>query len=264
MASNDANALKAKEHTAGKGAKWSDTLSTKRNGGYTAEKLAICDSRPTPRPRRRVHPFQRARAVFADATLLGTGSAAAAVIRRFDQSPIPPPSNVRSLIANNLPRLSTLIEHIYEEGAQTRVQIKEILFKNKSTKNIIVRVAPPSCLPGTPFDLSSQLSFSSWLDRLHVSKLLDDPPPWLFFAACTFFALAISVFQYRHGPDRYNARFLMIGGMVGVVLAALGTGDFVTEVKGYLAWSIIMVLLCSSLLHRILKLWPDPDGEDGR
>jgi hypothetical protein len=31
------------------------------------------------------------------------------------------------------------------------------------------------------------------------------------------------------------------------------------ESKGYLAWSIILALLFSLLVHRVMSLWPDPN-----
>lgn len=252
--------------TVGKTVKWSDALSTERKGGYTQEKPALRASRISPRSQRKCDAFQRAQAGLADTALLGTASLGAAVVGRFDRTAMLPPDSssvVQSLIANNLPQLSITVEAISKGAAQSRAQIKETLCQNKSIKNVIVRVAPPSCLEAH-FDFSLQSTTSLYLDRLHISTLLENPPPLLFLAACTCFALAISVFQYRHGSDRYNAQFLIVGGTIGVLLAALGREDFVMELKGYLTWSIITSLFCSSLLHRVLQLWPDPDGKDGR
>lgn len=256
-ASSNMNALKCQEHsmlaieygrTVGKTVKWSDALSTERKGGYTQEKPALRASRISPRSQRKCDAFQRAQAGLADTALLGTASLGAAVVGRFDRTAMLPPDSssvVQSLIANNLPQLSITVEAISKGAAQSRAQIKETLCQNKSIKNVISTT-------------------SLYLDRLHISTLLENPPPLLFLAACTCFALAISVFQYRHGSDRYNAQFLIVGGTIGVLLAALGREDFVMELKGYLTWSIITSLFCSSLLHRVLQLWPDPDGKDGR
>jgi hypothetical protein len=48
------------------------------------------------------------------------------------------------------------------------------------------------------------------------------------------------------------------------IAAAVQSGNFLMESKGYMVWSTILALVFSSLVHRVLSLlWQAPQAETG-
>jgi hypothetical protein len=85
-----------------------------------------------------------------------------------------------------------------------------------------------------------------------IPRLLLDPPPLLFIAAGIGFVIAITAFRYSHRGDRYQDYIHIVGMTLGVV-AASQMEDFLMAAKGCLAWSTILALVISVLLHRLLN-----------
>jgi hypothetical protein len=85
-----------------------------------------------------------------------------------------------------------------------------------------------------------------------IPRLLFDPPPLLFIAAGLGFVIAITAFRYSHRGDRYQDYIHIVGMTLGVVVASQ-TENFLMAVKGCLAWSTILALVVSVLLHRLLN-----------
>ena len=51
---------------------------------------------------------------------------------------------------------------------------------------------------------------------------------------------------------------------MGVLIAAVASEDFLLDVKGYLAWSVVLVSIGSLVLHRVLGVWAGPKTEESR
>ncbi|KAE9370442.1 hypothetical protein N431DRAFT_34460 [Stipitochalara longipes BDJ] len=103
----------------------------------------------------------------------------------------------------------------------------------------------------------------SLFDTLHISQLFEDPPPQLFLAACLSFAFAIAALQHLYKADIYLSRILVLGLMVGCALAFQTTSPLM-ELKSYLAWSVILAVLLSVVVHWAMRLWQDLRGLDAR
>jgi hypothetical protein len=85
-----------------------------------------------------------------------------------------------------------------------------------------------------------------------IPRLLLDPPPLLFIAAGLGFVIAITAFRYSHRGDRYQDYIHIVGMTLGVVVASQRE-NFLMAAKGCLAWSTILGLVVSVLLHRLLN-----------
>jgi hypothetical protein len=85
-----------------------------------------------------------------------------------------------------------------------------------------------------------------------IPRLLLDPPPILFIAAGIGFVIAITAFRYSHRGDRYQDYIHIVGMTLGVVVASQ-MENFLMAAKGCLAWSTILALVISALLHRLLN-----------
>jgi hypothetical protein len=110
----------------------------------------------------------------------------------------------------------------------------------------------------TPF-AQAQLPYP--IDSLQIPKLLSDPPPILFLASCLSFAFAIAALRHSHRADRYQDRIISAGIVLGLA-AALQADDFLMESKSYMAWSTILALLFSALIHRVLSLCSDSNTHE--
>lgn len=86
-----------------------------------------------------------------------------------------------------------------------------------------------------------------------IPRMLFDPPPLLFIAAGIAFVVAITAFRYSHRTDRYQDYIHIVGMTLGVVVASQ-TENFLMAAKGCLAWSTILALVVSVLLHRVLDM----------
>jgi len=86
-----------------------------------------------------------------------------------------------------------------------------------------------------------------------IPRLLLDPPPLLFIAAGIGFVIAITAFRYSYRGDRYQDYIHIVGMTLGVVVASQ-TENFLMAAKGCLAWSTILALVVSVLLHRLLNM----------
>jgi hypothetical protein len=85
-----------------------------------------------------------------------------------------------------------------------------------------------------------------------IPRLLLDPPPVLFIAAGISFVIAITAFRYSHRGDRYQDYIRIVGMTLGVVVASQ-MENFLMAAKGCLAWSTILALVVSVLLHKHLN-----------
>jgi hypothetical protein len=85
-----------------------------------------------------------------------------------------------------------------------------------------------------------------------IPRLLRDPPPILFIAAGIGFVIAITAFRYSHRGDRYQDYIHIVGMTLGIVVASQ-MENFLMAAKGCLAWSTILALVVSVLLHRLLN-----------
>jgi hypothetical protein len=106
-------------------------------------------------------------------------------------------------------------------------------------------------------DAAAKTRIASLADTLHVLRLLEDPSPQLFLAACLAFAFAVAVLQHLHKKDIYLNRILVSGLIVGCA-AAFQSTNALMELKSYLAWSAILALLLNGLVHLALRLWQRP------
>ena len=102
-----------------------------------------------------------------------------------------------------------------------------------------------------------QTRIASFLDTLHIPRVLEDPSPQLFLAACLVFALCVGVLQHLHKKDEYLNRIL-VGGLVVGCAAAFRSTQPLMAMKGYLAWFTIVALLLSVLVHAAIRLWQGP------
>ncbi|KAH8749311.1 hypothetical protein F5882DRAFT_525210 [Hyaloscypha sp. PMI_1271] len=100
---------------------------------------------------------------------------------------------------------------------------------------------------------------ASLLKSLHITRLLEDPPPQLFLAACLFFAFAIVALQHLHKADIYLNRILVSGSVIGCA-AAFQTTNVLMVLKSYLAWSAILALFLSVIVHWAMRLWQGPQS----
>jgi hypothetical protein len=106
-------------------------------------------------------------------------------------------------------------------------------------------------------DTAAKSRIESILDKLHKTRLVEDPSPQLFLAACVFFAFAMAAVQHSHKADIYFNRILTMG-MAVACLLAFQTSNVVMGLKRYLAWSIIFALLFSALFHWAVRTWKGP------
>jgi hypothetical protein len=110
-------------------------------------------------------------------------------------------------------------------------------------------------------DTASKARIASLLDTLHTIRLPKDPSPQLFLAACLFFAFTIGALQHSHKADTYFNRILILGLITGCA-AAFQTTNVLMGLKSYLAWSAILALLLSALVHLAITLWQGPQRLD--
>lgn len=105
-------------------------------------------------------------------------------------------------------------------------------------------------------DAAAKARIASLLDTLHITRVLEDPPPQLFLAACLLFAFAVATLQHWHKADKYLNRILVLGMMIGCA-AAFQTTNALMALKSYLAWSALLALLLSDLAHWAIGLGQD-------
>lgn len=102
----------------------------------------------------------------------------------------------------------------------------------------------------------------SFFSRLGITQLLADPPPPLFFSACICLTWTISIFRRTNSAHRYQDRILLGGAAVGIFVAAVQSERFWIDVKGYLAWSVVLASFVSVVLQRILSFWAEARTKD--
>jgi hypothetical protein len=131
--------------------------------------------------------------------------------------------------------------------------------QNRTLEKIIVRRVRTLGTHKNFTDTASKAQIASLLKTLHITRLLEDPPPQLFLAACLFFAFAIVALQHSHKADIYLNRILVSGSMIGCA-AAFQTTNVLMVLKSYLAWSAILALFLSVIVHWAMRLWQGPQS----
>ena len=131
--------------------------------------------------------------------------------------------------------------------------------QNRTLEKIIVRRVRTLGTHQNFTDTASKARIASLLKTLHITRLLEDPPPQLFLAACLFFAFAIVALQHLHKADIYLNRILVSGSVIGCA-AAFQTTNVLMVLKSYLAWSAILALFLSVIVHWAMRLWQGPQS----
>lgn len=131
--------------------------------------------------------------------------------------------------------------------------------QNRTLEKIIVRRVRTLGTHQNFTDTASKALIASLLKTLHITRLLEDPPPQLFLAACLFFAFAIVALQHLHKADIYLNRILVSGLVIGCA-AAFQTTNILMVLKSYLAWSAILALFLSVIVHWAMRLWQGPQS----
>lgn len=208
---------------------------------------------PNHRDRRKDNAYTWLMALFEDAAQV-LALLATAVCARIIQTygPVPPhvaPSidRARSL---HLTDLSTKLYILYRWVGDNLEGLLRKVPRSEAFERTAVRLPKPL---QRLIMIRSQARMSNSL-----TELLSNPPPPLFFAACLCFAWALSFVRQSHLADRYQDRILSGGVAVGVLVAAVQSDGFLMDVKGYLAWTVVLASVGSIVSHRLLGFWSDP------